>query len=49
MFKPFLFKKAAKYYQGLDNNMAQRINKAIEKMVENPLQGPQIKKLKGQY
>lgn len=29
--------------------MAQRMNKAIEKMVENPLQGPQIKRLKGQY
>jgi mRNA interferase RelE/StbE len=49
MFKPFLFKKAAKYYQVLDDRTAKRINKAIEKMVENPLQGPQIKKLKGQY
>jgi mRNA interferase RelE/StbE len=49
MYRPFFFKKAAKYYESLDNNTARRINKAVEKMIENPGGGPHIRKLTGQY
>jgi len=40
MYKLFLFKKAENYYKNLDVKAAQRINQAIEKMIENPLAGP---------
>ena len=49
MFKPRLFKKAGKYYDNLDAKAARRINAAIEKMIENPVEGPHIKRLRGQY
>jgi len=48
MYKPFLFKKAANYYKNLDAKAVQRINQAIEKMIANPMEGPHIKRLRGQ-
>lgn len=47
MYKLILHKKASKYYQGLNAKAARRINKAIEKMIESPFEGPHIKKLRG--
>lgn len=47
MYKVFPHKKAAKYYENLDNKTAGRINKAIEAMSKNPLEGPHIKRLRG--
>ena len=49
MYKISLHKKAVKYYQSLDNNIAKRINKAIDEMRKNPLEGANIKRLKGRY
>jgi len=49
MYKPLLYKRAAKYYQGLDPKKSQRINQAIAKIIENPLEGPHVKKLRGSY
>ena len=46
MYKISLHKKAIKYYQSLDNNTAKRINKAIDEMRKNPLEGANIKRLK---
>lgn len=48
MYKPILFKTAANYYKNLDVKSAQRINKAIEKMIGNPVEGQHIKRLRGQ-
>ena len=47
MYKIFPHKKAAKYYESLDDKTAKRINKAIEAITRNPLEGPHIKRLKG--
>jgi len=47
MYKVFPHKKAVKYYESLDDKTAERINKAIEAMSKNPLEGPHIKRLKG--
>ena len=47
MYKVFPHKKAVKYYESLDEKTAKRINKAIEAMSKNPLQGAHIKKLRG--
>ncbi|KAF0143288.1 MAG: hypothetical protein FD156_2762 [Nitrospirae bacterium] len=47
MYKAFPHKKAAKYYESLDNKTAERINKAIEAISKNPLEGPHIKRLRG--
>jgi mRNA interferase RelE/StbE len=49
MYKTIVFKKADKYYQKLDDERARRVNNAIEKMIESPLEGPHIKKLRGQH
>lgn len=49
MYKISLHKKAVKYYQSLDNNIAKRINKAIDEISKNPLEGANIKRLKGRY
>lgn len=49
MYKISLHKKAVKYYKSLDNNTAKRINKAIDEMGKNPLEGANIKRLKGRY
>ncbi len=53
MYKVFPHKKAAKYYESLDNKTAGRINHAIEAISKNPLEGPHIKRLreihKGKY
>lgn len=47
MFKICLHKKAAKYYQGLDDKTTERINAAIEEIGKSPINGPHIKRLKG--
>ncbi len=47
MYKVFPHKKAAKYYESLDNKTAGRINKAVEAISKNPLEGPNIKRLRG--
>ncbi len=47
MFKLFLHKKAAKYYENMNERTARRINKAIEAMTKNPLDGRHIKRLRG--
>jgi mRNA interferase RelE/StbE len=47
MYKVFSHKKAVKYYESLDEKTAKRINKAIEAMSRNPLEGLHIKRLRG--
>jgi len=47
MYKVFPHKKAIKYYENLDDKTAKRINKAIEGITTNPLEGPRIKRLRG--
>lgn len=46
MYKLLLHRRAATYYGNLDDTQARRINKAIEYMIKNPLEGSHIKKLK---
>jgi mRNA interferase RelE/StbE len=41
--------EAEKHYNALDANMTRRVNRAIELLAQNPLFGPNIVKLKGQY
>ncbi|PIP06855.1 MAG: plasmid stabilization protein [Syntrophobacteraceae bacterium CG23_combo_of_CG06-09_8_20_14_all_50_8] len=47
MYKVFPNKKAVKYYESLDDKTAKRVNKAIEAISKNPLEGPHIKRLRG--
>ncbi|MDP3028064.1 MAG: type II toxin-antitoxin system RelE/ParE family toxin [Deltaproteobacteria bacterium] len=47
MYKIFPHKRAVKYYESLDDKTAKRINKAVEAMSRNPLEGPHIKRLRG--
>ena len=47
MYKPEFYKQAARYYSKLDAKTQRRINKAVDEIVENPLEGTHIKKLKG--
>jgi len=49
MYKVSLHKKAIKYYESLNDKTAQKINKAIEDISANPLEGPHIKKMRGNY
>ena len=49
MYKVSPHKKAVKYYQSLDDKIAKRINKAIEAISKNPLEGPHIKRLRGTH
>ncbi len=49
MYKVFPHKKAVKYYESLDDKIAGRINKAIESISKNPLEGSHIKRLRGKY
>ena len=49
MYKVFPHKKAVKYYESLDDKTAKRINKAIEVINRNPLEGPHIKRLRGTH
>ncbi|HAP67271.1 MAG TPA: hypothetical protein DCQ99_05645 [Nitrospinae bacterium] len=44
MYKVFSHKKAVKYYEGLNDKTAKRINKAIEGISANPLAGLHIKR-----
>ena len=48
MYKPFLHKRASKYYESLDDRTARRINKAIEEMSKSPFEGIHIKRLRGE-
>lgn len=47
MYKLLIYKRAAKYYKNLDDKAARRINRAMEKIAENPYEGFHIKNLKG--
>lgn len=47
MFKIILHKKAAKYYQKLDDKAAKRVNLAIEEIGKGPINGPHVKRLRG--
>lgn len=47
MFEITLHKKAAKYYEALNDSITKKINEAIEKIRNNPFRGPHIKKLTG--
>ena len=49
MYKTFPHKKAVKYYESLDDKTARKINKAIEVISKNPLEGPHIKRLRGTF
>lgn len=49
MYKAFPHKKAAKYYESRDDKTAKRINKAIEAMCRNPMEGLHIKRLRGRH
>ena len=49
MYKVFSHKKAVKYYEGLNDKTAKRINKAIEGISANPLTGLHIKRLSGTH
>ena len=47
MYKPFLHKRASKYYKSLDDKTARRVNKAIGDMAKIPFEGTHIKRLRG--
>lgn len=47
MFKIILHKKAAKYYQKLDEKTAKRVNLAIEEIGKSPVNSPHVKRLRG--
>jgi len=47
MYKVLPHKRAVKYYESLDDKTATRINKAIDRISENPHEGQSIKKLSG--
>ena len=49
MYKTFPHKKAVKYYESLDDKTARKINKAIEVISKNPLEGLHIKRLRGTF
>lgn len=49
MYEVSLHKKAIKYYESLDDKTAKRINKAIEEVSEDPLEGSHIKRLRGRH
>lgn len=40
-------KKAAKYYENLDDKTARKVNKAIEEISNSPFRGTHIKRLVG--
>ena len=47
MYEILSHKRAVKYYEGLDDKTARRINKAIDEIKKDPYRGSHIKKLKG--
>lgn len=47
MYKVLSHKKAIKYYEGISDKTARKINKAIEKIRKNPFEDAHIKRLKG--
>jgi mRNA interferase RelE/StbE len=47
MYKVVFYRQATRYYNKLDVNTQRRINKAVDEMIQNPFEGPHIKKLKG--
>lgn len=48
MFKITLTKDAAKYYQKCDNKTKELLNQCFEDLKENPLIGPNTKRLHGE-
>ncbi len=49
MYKVSVHKKAAKYYESLNDKAAERINKAIKEICAHPLEGPHVRKMRGNY
>lgn len=49
MFKILLSKKAAKYYEKLDDKTVRKVNKAIEEIGNNPFRGTRINRYKLGY
>ena len=47
MYSVEFYKQAARYYNKLEAKIQRRINTAIDEIIENPFEGPHIKKLKG--
>ncbi len=47
MYRPEFYKQASRYYNKLEAKIQRRINTAIDEIIENPFEGPHIKKLKG--
>ncbi len=47
MYSVEFYKQAARYYNKLDSKTQRRINKAVDEMIQNPLEGSHIKKVKG--
>ena len=47
MYEILSHKRAVKYYEGLDDKTAWRVNKAIDEIRKDPCHGSHIKKLKG--
>jgi mRNA interferase RelE/StbE len=49
MYKVSIHKKAIKYYEGLNDKTADKINRAIGEISEKPFEGAHIKKMRGNY
>jgi mRNA interferase RelE/StbE len=47
MYKAVFYKQASRYYEKLDAKSKRRINRAMQEIINNPLEGIHIKKLKG--
>ncbi|MEW6053107.1 MAG: type II toxin-antitoxin system RelE/ParE family toxin [Nitrospirota bacterium] len=47
MYKAVFYKQAARYYEKLDAKLQKRINRAMQEIIHNPVEGTHIKKLKG--
>jgi len=47
MYKLSIHRKASKYYQTVDDNTAEKINRVLEEVGGNPFMGTDIKKLHG--
>jgi len=47
MYKVIFHKRAKSFYDRLPKRQKKRLNKAIDKLEDNPLYGKDIKKLKG--
>ncbi len=47
MYKAVLYKQAARYYKKIDAKIQRRINRTMQEIINSPLEGVHIKKLKG--